>query len=334
MIQIHPSRLRPYHTRFGAFGAVTVLLALLLGALATSCQKKPAGSAGAGGSGAKQLDVVCTVGMITDVARIIGADRAQVFGLMGEGVDPHLYKASPGDIRRLTQANIVLYGGLHLEGRLGDVLAKLGDGKVVRAVSETIDPKLLRTPPEFEGQHDPHVWFDVSLWMKAVEAVRDAYIAADESGREGYESRAAAYLKELAELHTWCETEIARVPEKSRVLITAHDAFGYFGHAYGIEVRAIQGISTDSEAGVSGINNLVDLIVSREIPAVFVESSVPRKTIDALVEGCTARGHKVKVGGELFSDAMGKDGTAEGTYVGMVRHNVRTIVDALLSGEK
>ncbi len=284
----------------------------------------------AGGGSAKPLDVVVTVGMIADITRKVAGDRATVSALMGEGVDPHLYKPSPGDIRQLSQADLVLYSGLLLEGRMVDVLVKMAARRPTVAVTERIDPSLLREPPEFAGHADPHVWFDVSLWMKAVERARDALIERDPAGKELFEKNAAAYLKELETLHGWCKNELARVPRERRVLITAHDAFGYFGRAYDIEVRGIQGVSTDSEASVGQINELVSLIVSRKISAVFVESSVPAKTIQALVEGCKSRGHEVRIGGELFSDAMGKDGTPEGTYIGMVRHNVNTIVAALL----
>jgi manganese/zinc/iron transport system substrate-binding protein len=275
------------------------------------------------------IKVVCTVGMITDVARVVGGERVDARGLMGEGVDPHLYKASPGDVRLLGEAQLILYNGLNLEGKMADLFVRLARSRPTVAVTESIPPERLREPPEFAGHYDPHVWFDVSLWMKAVERVRDAYIELDPAGRESYEKNAAAYLEELRQLHEECKRELAKIPKASRVLVTAHDAFGYFGRAYDIEVRGLQGISTESEAGVKDVNHLVDLIVQRRIKAVFVESSVPHKNIQAIVEGCKARGHDVRIGGELFSDAMGKPGTPQGTYVGMVRHNVRTIVEAL-----
>ncbi|HYE61311.1 MAG TPA: zinc ABC transporter substrate-binding protein [Phycisphaerales bacterium] len=281
----------------------------------------------AGASGGPK--VVATTGMIADVARTIGAGRAQVTALMGEGVDPHLYKASPGDVRLLTDADIILYNGLHLEGRMADVITKMASDTTVVRVTESMDESQLRSPPEFEGHYDPHVWFDVSLWSKAAERTRDALIAKDAAGRDMYARNATAYLEKLAALHEYAKTTIATIPEGSRVMVTAHDAFGYFGRAYGIEVLAIQGISTDSEASLQDINGLVDTLVSRKVPAVFIESSVPRKTVDALVEGCAARGHQVKVGGELFSDAMGPAGTPEGTYIGMVVHNVDTVTAAL-----
>jgi manganese/zinc/iron transport system substrate-binding protein len=282
------------------------------------------------GSAANEpLRVVATTGMVADLARVVGGDRVAVTGLMGEGVDPHLYKASPGDVRLLTSAQVIFYSGLLLEGRMVDVLVKLANRKPTFAVTERFPADRLREPPEFHGHPDPHVWFDPRLWAMAVERVRDALIEVDPAGRATYEANAAAYAKELDTLHAWITAEVERIPPQQRILVTAHDAFGYLGAAYGIRVLGIQGISTDSEASLKDINGLVDLLVKERVPAVFVESSVPRKTIDALVEGCRSRGHEVRVGGELFSDALGKAGTPEGTYLGMVRHNVRTIVTGL-----
>ncbi len=279
-----------------------------------------------------RLKVATTTGMIADAARTIGGERVAVNALMGPGVDPHLYKATPGDMRTLQDADLILYNGLHLEGRLADVLVRLAARKTTVQVTESIDEKLLREPPEFAGHFDPHVWFDVGLWISVVERTRDALASSDPAGKGEFEQRATAYIASLRELHEHCKAEIARIPAERRVLVTAHDAFGYFGRAYGIEVLAIQGISTDSEGSLRQINSLVDTLVQRKVPAVFVESSVPRKNIDALVEGCRSRGHTVTVGGELFSDAMGAAGTPGGTYIGMVRHNVDTIVKALAPG--
>lgn len=307
---------------------LSLAAALLLALGLSACDRKPA-SAPTGS--APPLRVVCTTGMIADAARAIGGDHAQVVALMGEGVDPHLYKPTPGDIRELSDAQVIFYNGLLLEGRMVDVLVKMAapPKRFTVAVTEHIDHGRLREPEDFGGHADPHVWFDVSLWARAAERIRDAYIEADPAHRDAYTANAASYLDQLAELHAWCHAQIATIPKDRRVLITAHDAFGYFGAAYDIEVLAIQGVSTDSEASVKQINQLVDTIVSRKINAVFIESSVSPKTIEALVEGCRGRGHTVKIGGELFSDAMGAAGTPEGTYVGMVRHNVQTIVSAL-----
>lgn len=297
------------------------LLAVLLTALAAV----PALAA------APKLRAVATVGMLTDAVRIIGGDRVEVTGLMGEGVDPHLYKASPGDLRLLSTADIVFAVGLHLEGRMVDALEKLSKSRRIVLVGQQLDHTLLRSD---EGDsHDPHIWFDVALWSKALDAVEKGLIDAEASGAETYKANAKKYREDLAALHEWVKTEIATIPKPQRVLVTAHDAFGYFSRAYDIEVLAIQGVSTDSEASLRDINALVDTLVKRKIPAVFVESSVPRKAIDALREGAAARNHTVTVGGELFSDAMGKSGTDEGTYIGMVKHNVHAIVHALKPAE-
>ncbi len=275
------------------------------------------------------LKVVSTIAMVGDLARNIGGERVHATDLMGEGVDPHLYKASPGDVRTLTDADLVLFCGLHLEGRMADLIVRLASRQTVVQATDSIDEKLLREPPEFGGHFDPHVWFDVSLWSVAATRVRDALIAKDPAHAAAYTRRAERYLAVLADLHAYARAALATIPADQRVMVTAHDAFGYFGRAYGLDVLAIQGISTDSEASLRDINTLVDTLVARRVPAVFIESSVPRKTIDALVEGCRARGHTVAVGGELFSDAMGAPGTPEGTYVGMVMHNVRTVATAL-----
>jgi len=281
----------------------------------------------------KPISVVTTTSMIADLARNIGGDRLRVTALMGEGVDPHTYKASASDMRTLADADLILYNGLHLEGRMADALVRLAARTSVVQVTDTIPEDRLREPPEFKGNYDPHVWFDVQLWCLVAERVRDALIARDPAGKDHYTAKARTYVATLHDLDAFAKEQIARLPKESRLLVTAHDAFGYFGRAYGIEVRAIQGISTDSEASLRDIRALVDMLVERKVPAVFVESSVPRKTIEALVEGCKARGHDVRIGGELFSDSMGKAGTPQGTYVGMVRHNVETIARALSPSE-
>ncbi len=317
--------------RVGAWLGAMLPVAMLV--LLVSCG--PGGNAGGGSGGGggfspeRPVQVVATVGMIADVASRIGGERVRVTALMGAGVDPHLYKASPGDIRTLTGADLVLYNGLLLEGKMTDVLVRLASGKAVVAVSERIPEERLMHPDGAHGHADPHVWFDVALWMIAAERVRDALIALDPAGQDVYTDNAAAYLEEMRTLDAEVRAEIAAIPEAKRLLVTAHDAFGYFGRAYGIEVRGIQGISTESEASLKDINTLVDDLVARKVPAVFVESSVPRKTIEALIEGAASRGHTLVIGGELFSDAMGAAGTPEGTYLGMVRHNVEAIAGAL-----
>jgi manganese/zinc/iron transport system substrate-binding protein len=273
------------------------------------------------------IKVVCTTGMVADMVKRVGGEHVTVTPLMGAGVDPHLYKASPGDVQLLQQGDVVVYSGLHLEGKMGDVLGMLGRKKPTLAVADHLDAsKVLEGG---KGAHDPHVWFNVELWASGIDGVEQLLVGLDPAHQDDYRKNAKAYRDELAELHQWCTTEIGSIPRDRRVLITAHDAFEYFGRAYDIEVRGIQGISTENEAGVKEINDLVDLIVKRGIKAVFVESSVSERNIKALVEGCKARNHEVKIGGELYSDAMGEANTPDGTYPGMIRHNVKTIVDAL-----
>jgi manganese/zinc/iron transport system substrate-binding protein len=308
---------------FRTFAILATAALLLFGCAAEQTRPTPEPVVG------RALRVTTTIGMITDLTRQIAGPHAVVTGLMGPGTDPHLYKARERDIRALAQADIVFYNGLHLEGKMVDVLENLARRQRVIAVTERIDPAGLRELPGAGGAHDPHVWFDVSLWMQAAERIRDGLIKAAPAHRAEFEANAADLRQRLSELHDWCRTEIARIPKERRVLITAHDAFGYFGRAYDIDVRGIQGISTEDEASVNEINALVAFIAARGIKAVFVESSVSRKNIEALVEGARARDHELRIGGQLFSDAMGAADTPEGTYVGMVRHNVSTITAAL-----
>jgi manganese/zinc/iron transport system substrate-binding protein len=276
-----------------------------------------------------RLSVVATIGMIGDAAERIGGDRVRVTSLMGPGVDPHLYKARAGDVRRLSRADLVLYNGLHLEAAMGEVLEELGQRQRTVAVSTSIDRSRLMSPPEFGGSFDPHIWFDVGLWSEAVGRIGQALVEADPEHAAEYSSRLAAYLEELAELDAWIRSRVATVPPARRVLITAHDAFGYFGRAYDFEVMGLQGISTTAEAGTSDVQRLAAMIVARRIPAVFVETSIPRRTIEAVQAAVSARGFNVAIGGELYSDALGDAGTPEGSYIGMVRHNVETIVAGL-----
>lgn len=275
-------------------------------------------------------DIAATTGMVADIVREVAGDRANVKNLIGEGVDPHLYKPTRGDVAALMRAEVVFYNGLMLEGKMADTLIKVArSGKPVYAVTELLDESSLLSPPAMEGHFDPHVWMDVSLWSSAVEVVAQSLSEFDPAGAKGYGERAAAYRSRLGELHAYCKEVIASIPERQRVLVTAHDAFHYFGRAYGIEVRGIQGISTESEAGIQDINRLVDFLVEREVRAVFVETSVADKNVRALIEGASSRGASVRIGGSLFSDAMGGAGTYEGTYIGMLDHNATTIARAL-----
>ena len=280
-------------------------------------------------AGAK-FRVVTTIGMITDIVKNVGGNRVEVIGLMGPGVDPHLYRASAGDVQKLYSASLIFYNGLHLESKIGDLLAKMsGDIKTV-AVTDAVDRSLLLTPPEYEGQYDPHLWFDVELWMKAVLKVRDALSEFDPESTVMYWSNAERYLAKLTELHAYVKSQVNRVPSQQRVLVTAHDAFNYFGKGYGFEVRGLQGISTATEAGIADVQELATFIAERRIPAIFVESSVSSKSLEAVKAAVKSKGFDVEIGGELFSDAMGNAGTPEGTYIGMVRHNIDTIVQALI----
>jgi manganese/zinc/iron transport system substrate-binding protein len=290
------------------------------------------GDAGlAGGEPASgRLRVTATTGMIGDLARSIGGDRVEVTTLMGPGVDPHLYKASEGDVARLTGADLILFHGLNLEGRMGEVLGRLQrQGRASLAVGETVPAGRLLSAEEFGNHPDPHIWFDASLWAETIPSVEQALTAADPRGADHYRSRAESHRRELTELHSETRGAIAGVPADRRVLVTAHDAFGYFGRAYDIEVVGLQGMNTAAEYGLRDVQRLVDLITGRRVPAVFLESSVPPRSIEAVIAGCRARGHQVGLGGTLYSDALGEPETEAGSLVGMFRHNVRTIVEAL-----
>jgi len=276
-----------------------------------------------------KLAVVATTGMIADLASQVAGDLADVESLMGPGVDPHLYKPSQGDVGRLADAGLILYNGLHLEGKMGDILERLSAQRPVVAVAEVIPPARLTHPQEFQGQADPHVWFDVSLWSLVLAPLELELSRLLPQHAATFRANAERMRLELAALEEEIRAEIVTLPKDARVLVTAHDAFGYFGRRYGFEVVALQGISTVAEAGIQDVNRVVDLIVSRSIKAIFVEASVPRRSIVAVQEACRAKGHDVRVGGELFSDSMGAAGTEAGTYVGMVRHNVHSIVRAL-----
>lgn len=277
----------------------------------------------------EKIRIVATTGMIGDAVARIAGEHAEVVTLMGPGVDPHLYKATHGDLERLTRADVIFYNGLHLEGKMGEVFEKLGRLKPVVAVSENIPEEMLRKVPGFQGAYDPHIWFDVKLWQHAVSGISEFLQEYDSAHREEYGQRSDAYLRQLDSLHRSVATYVEEIPETQRVLITAHDAFGYFGDAYKVEVRGLQGISTLSEFGLRDVTDLVNFIIERKVKAIFVETSVSKKSIEAVMEGCRKKGWNVRIGGNLFSDAMGNAGTPEGNYIGMVNANVRTIVESL-----
>ncbi|MEM7680489.1 MAG: zinc ABC transporter substrate-binding protein [Planctomycetota bacterium] len=319
----HPDRCCALRRAFVSVIALAVMLAALG---MTGCK----GEAGPATGSQGEYRIVATTSMVADVVRRVAGERAAVQGLMGEGIDPHLYKPTRNDIAAIGDADVIFYNGLLLEGRMIDALVRAGTaGKKVYAVTQQIDPSYLLEPAEFEGKYDPHVWMDPQAWSQAVAVVRDALIEHDPPGRDLYTANADALLSEIEQLDAYTVRVLSSVPEDRRVLVTAHDAFNYFGKRYGYEVLGIQGLSTESEAGVQDIERLVDLLVARQIPAVFVESTVSQQNIAALIDGARARGHAVRIGGELFSDAMGESGTYEGTYVGMIDHNVTTIVRAL-----
>lgn len=276
-----------------------------------------------------KVSIVTTTGMIADVVKNVGKDSVTVQALMGPGVDPHLYKATQGDLGRLQDADIIFYNGLHLEGKMGEVFEKLERIKNVVPVAGRIDVSRLLSDSIYKDAHDPHVWFDVSLWASTIEVVVDILSKEDPENAAFYQKNGKDFNAELSLLDNWVRTQISTVPEDKRILITAHDAFNYFGRAYDIEVRGLQGISTLSEFGLKDRVDLVNFIVEKQIKAVFVETSVSQKNINAIIEGCQQEGHNVIVGGYLFSDAMGAEGTPEGTYMGMVRANVNTIVNSL-----
>jgi len=307
------------------------LVCLLLVSLVVGCAEENHVPT-AGNSSGKRIQAVATVGMVADIVRNVGGDRVDVIQLMGAGVDPHLYKATRDDVELIMSGDIVFYSGLMLEGKMIDTLVKIGRSRPVYAVTENLPPNVLLEPDDFSGHYDPHVWMDVSAWSECVPAVVEALAKLDPDHAEEFQANAQRYREELAKLDEYGKRAIATIPEQGRVLITSHDAFNYFGRAYDLDVQGVQGLSTESEAGLQRINALVDLIVDKQIKAVFVESSVPRKNVEAIVAGARSRGHEVAIGGELYSDAMGQTGTYEGTYVGMLDHNI-TLVTRALGGE-
>ena len=282
-----------------------------------------------------QNTVVCTTGMVADLARRVSEPEVEVHALMGAGTDPHLYKPTEGDLQRLAKAALVLYNGLHLEGKMSLILERLGRVRPTVAVAEAIPSALLRYPAESaarratESPPDPHVWHDVSLWRYALQRATDALCERFPRHATLFQARSRLYDEELQSLHEWCQAQLAQIPPEQRVLITSHDAFGYFGRAYGLEVRSLQGISTLSEYGLRDLRSLVEFIVQRRVKAIFAESSISPRALQAVMVGSRQRGHIVQLGGTLYSDALGPPGSGADTYPGMIRHNVRTITRAL-----
>jgi manganese/zinc/iron transport system substrate-binding protein len=288
-------------------------------------------SAGVASAEPAARKVVATTTVVADLVRQVGGDRVTVDSLMGPGIDPHSYRATPRDADRLARASLVVASGLHLEGKLSELLGRLARRVPVTSVADSLPrDKLL---PVADNLYDPHVWFDARLWSGCVPAVADALAKLDPPGRDAYQTRAADYVRRLEALDVKLRERLATIPERRRVLVTAHDAFQYFGRAYGVEVVGVQGTSTEAEAGLADINRLVELIVSRGIPAVFVETSVSDRNVAALREGAAARGHAVAVGGRLYSDSLGGPGSGAETLEDVLLANVETIVKGLAGGQ-
>ncbi|MRX72425.1 manganese transporter [Bacillus lacus] len=276
-----------------------------------------------------RLKVTATTGQIADLAKNIGGSEVEVEALMGPGIDPHLYQASQGDMKKLNEADIIFYNGLHLEGKMGNLLEKLSSEKPVHAVSKEISEDDLLADEENPSIHDPHIWFSIPLWMEAAEAVEKELSDLRPEQSETFQANLEDYKRKLQEMDAYAKEQIEQIPESGRVLVTAHDAFQYFGHQYGIEVMGLQGLSTESEYGLRDVQSLVDLLAERNIKSVFIETSISDKSITAVIEGAKQKGHTVTIGGELYSDAMGEEGTEAGTYLGMFKHNVDRITASL-----
>ena len=296
-----------------------VALAALLAGWGCRVTPKPAG----------EKVVVATTSQVRDLVQNLLGPETKVIGLMGPGVDPHLYKPTAGDVRRLESADVIFYSGLELEGRMGDILEKASGTRDVVAVAEDIPDSQLIPLAAIPGHHDPHFWFDPELWSQAADHAADALIQIMPARREEIRANHDRYVAELRALDADIKQKVETIPKEKRVLVTAHDAFGYFGRRYGFEIHGIQGTSTVSEASAGDIQRLADLIAARRIRSIFVESSVPTATIDALQQAVKSRGWQVGIGGSLYSDAMGDAGTLEGTYLGMLRRNVDVIVESL-----
>ncbi len=273
--------------------------------------------------------VVATTSIVADIAKNICSDFAEVKSLMGPGVDPHLYKASHGDIELLTNADVVIYNGLHLEGKMSEILEKLKSSKTVIAVSDGVDHTSIRTINEEADVHDPHIWFDVSIWSEGVKHVSESVQTKYPEYKDQIEKNTNTYLRAIDSVNQECTKLVASLAVEKRILITSHDAFEYFGRSYNFKVRGLQGISTLSESGLKDVTDMVNFIIDNKIKAVFVENSVPQKALRSVINGCKAKGHEVTVGGELFSDALGADRTPEGTYLGMLYFNVETVINGL-----
>ncbi|MFC0014528.1 MULTISPECIES: metal ABC transporter solute-binding protein, Zn/Mn family [Allobacillus] len=277
-------------------------------------------------SNAETIHVVTTIAQIGEPLSIIGGDKLTVESLMGPSVDPHLYNPTQSDISKVAEADIIFYNGLDLEANMVEVFKSISDEKPVLAVGETLPDESILI--DEAGAIDPHIWFDINLWQQALDAAVEELKEYSPENAELFEKNKQAYFEKLDALKQDAE-KLTEIPEKQRVLVTAHDAFGYFGHMNGLEVIGLQGLSTEDEVGISDINDTIAIIKEYEIPAIFVESSINQDAIQAVIEGAQSDGINVELGGELFSDAMGEPGTEEGTYVGMYKHNIEVIYEAL-----
>lgn len=300
------------------------LILVLLTGIVFSCKN------GTKKEGHGKLKVVTTTTMLTDLVRQIGGDAIHMEGLMGSGVDPHLYKASEGDVNKLYTADIVFYSGLHLEGKLVDIFEKMErQHKKTVALAEILDKSELLSSENFASSYDPHIWFNVQFWKKIAQYATEKLQEADPENAGLFAANSKRYLQELDALDKEVRETIETLPKEKRILVTAHDAFNYFGEAYGFQVLGLQGISTATEAGVQDVQRLSEFIINNKVKSIFIETSVPRRTIEALQASVASKGHAISIGGSLYSDALGSKGTVEGTYIGMFRHNVNTIVEAL-----
>jgi manganese/zinc/iron transport system substrate-binding protein len=268
--------------------------------------------------------------MIADLVRNIGGDYIQVTSLMGPGIDPHLYKASASDIRKLEDADVIFYNGLHLEGKMVEIFESLSERKKVSALADSIPEEKLLSVQQGSSQHDPHIWFDVDLWSLTIDGIVEVLSDIDSEHTVSFVSNAQEYKKQLSDLGNFVRTEVARIPRERRVMVTSHDAFRYFGRAYDVDVVGIQGISTASDYGLKDLERVIDTIITRNVRSIFIETSVSKKSIQAVQEGVRSKGHEITIGGEMFGDALGNPGTPEGTYIGMIRHNVETLLKGLL----
>jgi len=277
-----------------------------------------------------KINVVTTTSMLTDLVKNIAPTQINLQGLMGSGVDPHLYKASGGDVTKLANADLIIYNGLHLEGKLVEVFEKMHNKKTKTiAIANALNKNTLISSASFASNYDPHIWFNIDYWVQATNYVVAQLSKIAPEHQIEFQKNGKQYITQLKNLKTSLQNKIATLPQEKRVLVTAHDAFNYFGKSFNFEVVGLQGLSTATEAGVKDVQKLAQFIITKKVKAVFIESSVPKRTIEALQAAVKAQNHNVSIGGTLYSDALGNANTIEGTYIGMFKYNVNTIVNAL-----